>query len=174
MIYKHGLRVSEACDLRWDDIDLAARAIVIRSLKGSPNKKGSGCGTLKVIGVIACEGKDSRTRLLSPDIPEWLRRRIGRWRERKPNVPRVFHTGNSLARQSAQASQFIPFKVMGAIPCIPFPIHAHTCRLAVANSSTFAISALSLRGNMECCLYPLVLESGGQKLGMHARRAGAS
>jgi integrase len=30
MIYRHGLRVSEACDLRWDDIDLAARTINIR------------------------------------------------------------------------------------------------------------------------------------------------
>jgi integrase len=35
MLYRHGLRVSEACDLRWDDIDLAARTIVIRRLKGS-------------------------------------------------------------------------------------------------------------------------------------------
>ena len=32
---ERGLRVSEACDLRWDDIDLAARTIVIRRLKGS-------------------------------------------------------------------------------------------------------------------------------------------
>jgi site-specific recombinase XerD len=35
MIYRHGLRVSEACDLRWDDIDLTARTINIRRLKGS-------------------------------------------------------------------------------------------------------------------------------------------
>jgi site-specific recombinase XerD len=35
VIYRHGLRVSEACDLRWDDLDLAARTIVIRRLKGS-------------------------------------------------------------------------------------------------------------------------------------------
>jgi integrase len=34
-IYRHGLRVSEACDLRWDDIDLATRTIRIRRLKGS-------------------------------------------------------------------------------------------------------------------------------------------
>ena len=38
MIYRHGLRVSEACDLRWDDIDLAARTIVIRRLKGSRDR----------------------------------------------------------------------------------------------------------------------------------------
>ena len=35
MIYRHGLRVSEACDLRWDDIDPAARTTTIRRLKGS-------------------------------------------------------------------------------------------------------------------------------------------
>ena len=35
LIYRHGLRVSEACDLRWDDLDLAARTIAIRRLKGS-------------------------------------------------------------------------------------------------------------------------------------------
>ena len=35
LIYRHGLRVSEACDLRWDDIDLSKRTIVIRRLKGS-------------------------------------------------------------------------------------------------------------------------------------------
>jgi site-specific recombinase XerD len=35
MIYRHGLRVSEACDLRWDDIDLTKRTIIVRRLKGS-------------------------------------------------------------------------------------------------------------------------------------------
>ena len=39
MIYRHGLRVSEACDLRWDDIDLAARTVVIRRLKGSRDSR---------------------------------------------------------------------------------------------------------------------------------------
>jgi site-specific recombinase XerD len=29
------LRVSEACDLRWDDIDLTKRTIIVRRLKGS-------------------------------------------------------------------------------------------------------------------------------------------
>jgi integrase len=35
MIYRHGLRVSEACDLRWHDIDLTKRTIIVRRLKGS-------------------------------------------------------------------------------------------------------------------------------------------
>src|SRR6202021_344858 len=34
LIYRHGLRVSEACDLRWDDIDLPKRTIIVRRLKG--------------------------------------------------------------------------------------------------------------------------------------------
>ena len=37
VIYRHGLRVSEACDLRWDDIDLPKRTIIVRRLKGSTN-----------------------------------------------------------------------------------------------------------------------------------------
>jgi len=35
IIYRHGLRVSDACDLRWDDIDLPKRTIIVRRLKGS-------------------------------------------------------------------------------------------------------------------------------------------
>jgi site-specific recombinase XerD len=35
LIYRHGLWVSEACDLRWDDIDLGKRTIAVRRLKGS-------------------------------------------------------------------------------------------------------------------------------------------
>jgi site-specific recombinase XerD len=35
IIYRHGLRVSECCDLRWDDLDFPKRTIAIRRLKGS-------------------------------------------------------------------------------------------------------------------------------------------
>ena len=35
LIYRHGLRVSETCDLRWDDISLPKRTIIVRRLKGS-------------------------------------------------------------------------------------------------------------------------------------------
>jgi type 1 fimbriae regulatory protein FimB/type 1 fimbriae regulatory protein FimE len=37
LIYRHGLRVSEACDLRWDDIDWRKRSVAIRRLKQSNN-----------------------------------------------------------------------------------------------------------------------------------------
>jgi integrase len=35
LIFRHGLRVSEACDLRWDDLDLPKRTIIVRRLKRS-------------------------------------------------------------------------------------------------------------------------------------------
>src|SRR5262249_39117054 len=34
LIYRHGLRVSEACELRWDDLDLTKRTIPVRRMKG--------------------------------------------------------------------------------------------------------------------------------------------
>jgi site-specific recombinase XerD len=39
LIYRHGLRVSEACDLRWDDIDFTKRTIDVRRLKGSNDSR---------------------------------------------------------------------------------------------------------------------------------------
>jgi type 1 fimbriae regulatory protein FimB/type 1 fimbriae regulatory protein FimE len=35
MVYRHGLRASEVCDLRWDDLDLPKRQVLVRRLKGS-------------------------------------------------------------------------------------------------------------------------------------------
>jgi integrase len=35
IIYRHGLRVSETCDLRCDDIDLPKRTMIVRRLKGT-------------------------------------------------------------------------------------------------------------------------------------------
>ena len=34
VIYRHGLRISQTCDLRWDDIDLPKRANWCRSVPG--------------------------------------------------------------------------------------------------------------------------------------------
>jgi len=39
LIYRHGLRVSEACDLRWDDVDMNNRTITLRRLKGSNDSR---------------------------------------------------------------------------------------------------------------------------------------
>jgi type 1 fimbriae regulatory protein FimB/type 1 fimbriae regulatory protein FimE len=39
LIYRHGLRVSEACDLRWDDVDWSKRTIDVRRLKGSHDSR---------------------------------------------------------------------------------------------------------------------------------------
>jgi type 1 fimbriae regulatory protein FimB len=36
LIYRHGLRVSEACDLRWDDIDLPKPRLSFAGLKAAP------------------------------------------------------------------------------------------------------------------------------------------
>jgi site-specific recombinase XerD len=36
---RHGLRVSEACDLRWDDLDFTKRTIEVRRLKGSHDSR---------------------------------------------------------------------------------------------------------------------------------------
>jgi site-specific recombinase XerD len=33
--YRHGMRASEVCGLRWDDVDLKSESILIRRLKGS-------------------------------------------------------------------------------------------------------------------------------------------
>jgi site-specific recombinase XerD len=35
LIFRHGLRVSEACDLQWDDLDLTTNTIIVRRLKDS-------------------------------------------------------------------------------------------------------------------------------------------
>jgi site-specific recombinase XerD len=39
LIYRHGLRVSEACDLRWDDLDFTRRTIDVRRLKRSHDSR---------------------------------------------------------------------------------------------------------------------------------------
>jgi integrase len=53
-IYRHGLRVSEACDLRWDDIDLPKRTIIVRRLKGSTDRWGNRPASLWLAEDFGC------------------------------------------------------------------------------------------------------------------------
>src|SRR3984957_20326098 len=63
VIYRHGLRVSEACGLRWDDIDLRKRTIIVRRLKGrkgrtySSNERGQPFELASNIGADLCQGR---------------------------------------------------------------------------------------------------------------------
>ena len=64
LIYRHGLRVSGACDLRWDDIDWRKSTIVIRRLKRSHNSAhymsemnslaSGGCNESKILNRPMC------------------------------------------------------------------------------------------------------------------------
>jgi integrase len=39
LIYRHGLRVSEACDLRWDDLSLPKRTIIVRRSRAATTRR---------------------------------------------------------------------------------------------------------------------------------------
>ena len=65
VIYRHGLRVSEACDLRWDDIDLRKRTIIVRRLKGSTDsvhylERGRPFGRMGIGRMIERAGEAAR------------------------------------------------------------------------------------------------------------------
>ncbi|MFB3106128.1 MAG: tyrosine-type recombinase/integrase [Pseudomonadales bacterium] len=42
MAFRHGLRVSELCDLQWSDIDFKAGTVHVRRLKGSKDSRAVG------------------------------------------------------------------------------------------------------------------------------------
>jgi site-specific recombinase XerD len=65
LIYRHGLRVSEACDLRWDDIDLTKRTIIIRRLKGS-NDSTHYLERDELAGLKALQRSYAKQRIKSP------------------------------------------------------------------------------------------------------------
>ena len=41
--YRHGLRASEICELRWDDIDLRAAAMHVKRLKHGQDRQHEQC-----------------------------------------------------------------------------------------------------------------------------------
>ena len=57
LIYRHGLRVSEACDLRWDDISLPKRTIIIRRLK---DERGQPFGRMGIARMIERAGEAAK------------------------------------------------------------------------------------------------------------------
>ena len=101
LIYRHGLRVSEACDLRWDDINLAKRTIQVRRLKGS----------------------DDSTHYLERDELAGLKRLQ---REQEPKSAYVFvnERGQPFGRMGIGRM----IERAGAAANLPFPVHVHMLR----------------------------------------------
>ena len=101
LIYRHGLRVSEACDLRWDDINLAKRNIQVRRLKGS----------------------DDSTHYLERDELAGLKRLQ---REQEPKSAYVFvnERGQPFGRMGIGRM----IERAGEAANLPFPVHAHMLR----------------------------------------------
>lgn len=101
LIYRHGLRVSEACDLRWDDLDLAKRTIIVRRLKGS----------------------DDSTHYLERDELADLKRLQ---REQEPKDPYVFvnERGQPFGRMGIARM----IERAGEAAKLPFPVHVHMLR----------------------------------------------
>jgi type 1 fimbriae regulatory protein FimB/type 1 fimbriae regulatory protein FimE len=103
LIYRHGLRVSEACDLRWDDIDFAKRTIIIRRLKGSHDS----------------------THFLERDELAGLKRLQ---REQEPTAAYVFvnERGQPFGRMGIARL----IERAGEAAALPFPVHVHMLRHA--------------------------------------------
>jgi site-specific recombinase XerD len=100
LIYRHGLRVSEACDLRWDDIDLPKRTITVRRLKGSTDS----------------------VHYLERDEVAGLKR----LRQDQPGETYVFvnERGQPFARMGIGRM----IERAGEVAGLPFPVHVHMLR----------------------------------------------
>jgi type 1 fimbriae regulatory protein FimB/type 1 fimbriae regulatory protein FimE len=101
LIYRHGLRVSEACDLRWDDLNLARRTIIVRRVKGSTDS----------------------THYLERDEIIGLKRLH---REQEPKGAYVFmnERGHPFGRMGIARM----IERAGEAAKLPFPIHVHMLR----------------------------------------------
>jgi type 1 fimbriae regulatory protein FimB/type 1 fimbriae regulatory protein FimE len=101
LIYRHGLRVSEACDLRWDDLDFTKRTIAVRRLKGSHDS----------------------THYLERDELAGLKRLQ---REQEPRSPYVFASERGQPFGRAGVARMI--ERAGKAAKLPFPVHVHMLR----------------------------------------------
>ena len=101
LIYRHGLRVSENCDLRWDDLDLPKRTIAIRRLKGSIDS----------------------THFLERDELAGLKRLQ---REQEPKAAYVFVNERGQPFERMGIARMI--ERAGEVAKLPFPVHVHMLR----------------------------------------------
>jgi integrase len=107
LIYRHGLRVSEACDLRWDDLNLAKGTITVRRLKG---------------------GVDSGHYLERDELAGLKRRQ----REQEPKAAYVFvnERGQPFGRMGIARM----IERAGETAKLPFPAHVHMLRHSTGHS----------------------------------------
>jgi integrase len=108
--FRHGLRASEACDLRWDQVDFDAATLAVRRAKhGSPS-----------------------THPLSGDEMRALRRLK---RESAPS-PFVFVSERGAPFSTAGFARMV--ERAGVTAKLPFPVHPHmlrhACGFALANA----------------------------------------
>ena len=101
LIYRHGLRVSEACDLRWDDLDLGKRTIAVRRLRRSVDS----------------------SHYLERDEVAGLKRLQ---REQEPKAAYVFvnERGQPFSRMGIARM----IERAGKAARLPFPVHVHMLR----------------------------------------------
>jgi len=113
LIWRHGLRVSEAGDLRWDDLDLSKRTIIVRRLKGSTDS----------------------THYLERDEVSGLK--LLRRRQHDNGIASAYVFVNERGEPFGRMGIARMIERAGRAANLPFPIHAHMLR----HSTGYALAA---------------------------------